>query len=392
MDILSNLTELLKTRKEVGINGVGTISKRKSPGRYDTETHSFLPPVHLLEFTTDIRENTALAGIISQKKNISVDSATYYADQFAEELLKQLDETGMADLGELGKLVKLDGKVNYIPPAEPGFGFDFYGFPVLKDLVRPPAEEALESPGLPDAGTGIAEAAESEATETTSLPVPEISGHASDDEQINAENEQRNDIEVLNEVHEPEADHEYFHLTETTGEKTGWPVYASVIIGIVILVAAAAAAYFIKPELFGLNREDRAAVPELKAPATGTDSLAAGDSLPAQTRDTLGADSAGKDSLAVAAAPLHADTATTWEVIGASVITQKEVTQVIADMKARGIEAKVIPTMPGKRRIKISIATFYDEVSARAGRKELVEKLKNPELYIYQNKHTKKRK
>lgn len=95
-----------------------------------------------------------------------------------------------------------------------------------------------------------------------------------------------------------------------------------------------------------------------------------------------------KDTPAAINPALGTDTATTWEVIGASVINQKEADWFIAQMKAIGITAKVIPKVPGKRRIKISVATFQDEASARKGRKELVLKLKNPELYIYQNKHT----
>jgi hypothetical protein len=83
-------------------------------------------------------------------------------------------------------------------------------------------------------------------------------------------------------------------------------------------------------------------------------------------------------------------TETTWEVIGASVLNQNEADRFIAQMKRVGIQAKTIPTAPGKRRIKISVATFADEESARIGRKELAIKLKNPEIYIHQNKHTHK--
>jgi len=46
--------------------------------------------------------------------------------------------------------------------------------------------------------------------------------------------------------------------------------------------------------------------------------------------------------------------------------------------------------MPGKRRIKMSIATFKTEESAKEGRRLLVKKLNNNDLYIYQNKNTQK--
>ncbi|WP_448635674.1 HU domain-containing protein [Pedobacter panaciterrae] len=67
MDILSYLTELIKTRKEVGISGLGTFYKKKSPGRYDVETHSFLPPSYTLAFAEENRESQSLIAYISKK-------------------------------------------------------------------------------------------------------------------------------------------------------------------------------------------------------------------------------------------------------------------------------------------------------------------------------------
>lgn len=77
MDILSYLLELLQQRKDVGVTDLGTFYKKKSPGRYDKETQSFLPPSYALVFTSELKENEALADFIASKRNISTDSEHY---------------------------------------------------------------------------------------------------------------------------------------------------------------------------------------------------------------------------------------------------------------------------------------------------------------------------
>jgi len=80
-----------------------------------------------------------------------------------------------------------------------------------------------------------------------------------------------------------------------------------------------------------------------------------------------------------------AETAVTYEVIGASVLNEKEASWFIETMKKSGIKAKVVHNAPGKR-LKMSIATLKDENTAKAERDRLGEKLKIKGLYIYKNK------
>src|SRR5215217_4390326 len=177
MDILSYLTELIKTRKEVGITGLGTIYKKKSPGRYDAETHSFLPPSYKLGFTEDVTETQALAEYISKEKNISLDSSSYYIEQFADELQKQLKDTGAADLGELGSFRADEDGLFFTPPAGINFGFDFYGLPSVKEEVV--AEEHGELSRIDE-----------HVAEHEFIEEPQAY-----QEQIVTENEQRNDMD-----------------------------------------------------------------------------------------------------------------------------------------------------------------------------------------------------
>jgi len=143
MDMLAYLTELIKTRKEVGIPGLGTIYKKKSPGRYDAETHSFLPPSYVLDFSSEVREQTLLIAHICKKRNISPDAATYYVDQFSDEIKKQLEEHEEASLYPLGTLYGSPETLSFKPVNDQNFGFDFYGLPPVKEeaeLVAEPEE------------------------------------------------------------------------------------------------------------------------------------------------------------------------------------------------------------------------------------------------------------
>ncbi|WP_214229225.1 hypothetical protein [Pedobacter sp. B4-66] len=473
MDILSYLTELIKTRKEVGISGLGTFYKKKSPGRYDAEAHSFLPPSYILDFTDEIRETQSLVNYISKKRNISTEAATYYTDQFAAETLKQLSEKQNADFGEMGTLTGIPGSLIFNPKDQLNFGFDFYGLPLLKeepiattnDSIREAgiisdvkAEEQTEEQipsfeqepiiteeqlSLEDNNADLSDGSEElEVVHHEEKPaldeqpvyeeISEVKITPKPAEQIAIETPEgiSDNLDVVEETIIPKvATPPFFNtpspldkqIIESIGveeQNQGLPLYVKIIIAFAILLAVGVATYLIKPELFNsvLNKSETIQADTLQENVLRdnsdliknndklkTDSITLADSLRLSNEKAIQtADSLKKDSLAaVTAKPSVAPTVTattvapiegpiTWEVIGASVINQKEADRFIAQMKAIGITAKVIPTMPGKRRLKISIATFKDEESAKEGRKLLVTKLKDPGIYIYQNKNTHK--
>lgn len=140
MDILSYLSELVQTRKFVGIAGLGTLHKKKLPGRYDARTHSFVPPSYTLQFTPDIKEDVALAEYISKKRNVSADTANYFISEFSEGLLKELDAHQKVKFGELGMLSKSEGQFVFEPAEKSSYGFDFYGLPSIT------ADQEIEQP------------------------------------------------------------------------------------------------------------------------------------------------------------------------------------------------------------------------------------------------------
>lgn len=147
MDILQYLIELLKTRKQIGIEGLGTLYKKKTPGRYDAETHSFLPPSYTLEFTADVLEHTNLVQYIQNKRGISEDSAKYFISQFVSEINNGLQQ-GEYTLENLGVLNKVNDQLSFKPNQNINTGFDFFALPaVTAELpkIEKPVQEKEET-------------------------------------------------------------------------------------------------------------------------------------------------------------------------------------------------------------------------------------------------------
>ncbi len=453
MDISSYLKILLKTQKKVGIPGLGTIYKQKVAGRYDSDTHIFIPPRYELYFTREILESSLLRDYICKKRSISPESADYFISGLTEDISTQIELNNQGSLGDLGTITKQDDHWIIQSKGNDSVDFGFYGLPAINESLQEQSNESFkslthpskenehkieseplaavqESPSPSQSETEqqsldkddqeiFEEISEYPATDYSS-PVQEIPYVETDVAEIESDAVEQN--RLLQEIETSEASVEGddipYSLVEETKEENrpqeiiesgtaniwhfdrvnysttdknnaetsdtakrrlaNWQKLLIIFAGLAALLAAL---YLIKPSIFKTTPKKviktgvvkSSPIPKIVAP----DSIPKIDTLKAiaLTIDTL------KDIVSV-------DSATTWEIMCAS-LTKKEVKQYIAEMKARGYTAKAIPGMPGKR-IKISIATFSNEKSAKEGREILVKKLKNKDLYIYQNKHTHK--
>lgn len=450
MDVLSYLSELIQTRKAVGIYGLGTVLKIKLPGRFDADTHSFVPPSYTLDFTAEVKEETSLADFISKKRNVSAETAKYFVNEFSAALVKQLNDQHEADLGNLGKLVKSGDTLKLIPAKEINYGFDFYGLPAVKDEQESQVEEIIsqtpevEEPAALPAEEEPAVLPEEEPTIESVVTDNESQEENPGDHEYKVaeehvipagidtpaknEEEVHEEIEALNEYRSKmpylkdngPANEEVVWKLNTTVEtvhdkikaaadyrfeeplpvyqeeepKT-MPAYLKILLGILVLAIMLAVAYFVKPEWFtaltGKNNAatTKAVIPPAPKPAVlQTDTAKLKDSaakvIPVVTSSAV-KDSSSKVKTAPVAAVNPADTATVYEIIGASMHDQKEADSFIALMKKSGINAKVVTNMSGKR-LKMSIATLKDEKSAKLELDRLSKKLKIPGIYIYRNK------
>ncbi|WP_316822881.1 hypothetical protein [Pedobacter gandavensis] len=495
MDMLSYLTVLIKTRKEVGISGLGTIYKKKSPGRYDAATHSFLPPSYVLDFNPELLEQNLLIDHICKLRNISPDSANYFIEQFVKEIKKQLEEHQQASLAPLGTLYQSSEALSFKPLNDQNFGFDFYGLPPVKEeLSTSPITEESNNDAIPTLTEEEAdqhqlreeqlalENSNADLRDESVLPVieeaideelllahegnedlaykdisdieelsyegknetvpeqdeqpvfeeiaevelpkqpveqPEIESIGNIEEQPKAVFEEPASRPSINEIYaqtnkpaetpisvsSPIAEHStengaFYNSVDEAEGKSGIPIYLKILIAILLILIGLVAAYFIRPDIFDSilkTGKDPITVPLVtENNSKVTDSLSHSDSLEniSTINDNLEKDSIvssattaltndSKTAQANAPAP---QTGITYEVIGASVANQKEADRFIAQMTTIGLTAKAIPPLPGKKKIKISIATFNDYNSADAQIPALQKKLGIKDLYIHTNK------
>ncbi len=145
MDIITYLIALIQNHKEIGIGDLGSIYKKKIHGKYDADKQAFIPPSYSLTFTTNVNETSLLANYISEKRNITAESANYYINLFVTETLKELQETNEVTLNNIGKLILVNQEISLIPFNDVNFGFDFYGLP---SVINEIAETEIQEPQI----------------------------------------------------------------------------------------------------------------------------------------------------------------------------------------------------------------------------------------------------
>lgn len=402
MDIKSFLLELIATQKTVGIHALGTLYKKKTPGRYDSETHSFLPPKQEIAFSTTVSEDRSLVNFISEKKNISVESAAYYVNEFVEGIQAQLADHQYVDFSPFGELKNVGGEVVFESSKSLDHTFDFYGLPnvpakVEENPVQESTPEAQVEHQEPD--NFQAEEEKDIEIQTENLQnqafdiVPPLHDEIVELNLIQEQNEleERVDSETKSELPTSESEpsisdplwkptvlnrYEYDEEDEEDENSGRWIRVLLKAIFIILIVSAIAGAllYFFYPDLFyTIKGNFSKSTIEESIPLLKTDTSAA-PSTDTTLLDTI--------NTAAATIPIIThDSTVVYEVIGSAMKTQKKADEMISILSKRGINAKKIDVMPG-RRIKISLGTFIDLSLAKKFQDSLKIKLRNPEIYI----------
>lgn len=405
MDILLYLIELLKTRKNIGVAGLGTFYKQKSPGKYDVAQHAFIPPSYALSFTTDLIEQEELANYISQERNITVESANYYISEFAERIQNELAEKQEVDLANLGKLELSNGEINFTETAGNDIGFDFYGLPKVAEIENEDAlsnsssnaeenklEEIVEENKLEEENPGQ----ETEVEENVLLNddqevFEEISEVKNNPVTYHHLNENPPVIETVEEESKPEPDENFEVKPQAVFEeepefeeeeaKKGLPFFMKFLIAFLIIVALGAIVYFINPNFFNNyfnknfgDKQEQVIAPVLADSLSKTVDTIAVDTL-AQNNDLikLSTDSITKPKI-------DSSAVTTYEVLVSAVATEKKANRIIANLAKEGVQAKKIKL--SKTMINISAGTFLTEYEAKLYRDSLRVVLKNQGIYI----------
>jgi hypothetical protein len=395
MDILLYLTELLQTRKTVGIAGLGTLYKKKSPGKYDADKHAFVPPSYTIAFTTEIKEQEELANFISNKRNITTDSANYYIGEFAEKIHAELADKYEVDLEPIGKLKLVNDELTFIPEQESSFGFEFYGLPTLTE-INPETEEKDDSAPIGEIEENTIEEIEEENRLEEENPGQETTDNLDEQEVYDEIAEVESPVEIHEENNTPpiietteaeekeeeiqnEVSNEEF-IEEETEPKKGLPFIMKFLMVLLVIIAAGAIAYFINPPFFEKYIRNNFEGKQVKnVPTVPNDSLT-------NKVDSSQIDSPAKNNNLV---NLTTDSATTtidsskvmiYEVLVSAVATEKKANKIIANLATQGVNAKKIKL--SKTMINISAGSFLTNEEALKYRDSLRTKLRNPGIYI----------
>ncbi|RZL36050.1 MAG: hypothetical protein EOO96_07810 [Pedobacter sp.] len=406
MDILLYLTELLQTRKTVGVVGLGTFYKKKLPGKYDEAIHAFVPPSFSIAFTTELKENEELANYINEKRNISTESANYYIGEFAERIQSQLAEIQEADVAPIGLLKIVDGETVLVATETSNIGNDFYGLPTITDgkpeetakveeekLAEIIAENNLEeeNPGQETVEENILALDEQETfEEITEVKTPETKTYHQLNEdppviETAEQEEQPEEIIAVPPIVEKEVQPVYptpVYVEEE--EKKGMPFFLKFLIAILIIVALGAVVYFVNPQFFkNYFNKNYAGQQDQNTPVTvAPDTLgkmvdtSKGDSLTKNNEMVT----LVKDSVTKTENKIDSSKVTTYEILVSAVATDKKANSIIANLAKEGIKAKKIRL--SKTMINISAGTFLAEYPAKLYRDSLRKKLRNEGIYI----------
>jgi nucleoid DNA-binding protein len=433
MEILQYIAELVQSQREVGITGLGTIYKKKSPGRYDTATQSFLPPSYTVAFKTALTGQELLVTRIASANNISEEQAQEAIYSFVAEIRQQLTDQGRADFAPIGTLTLINGEIAITAQENFSAGYDFFGLPKFESeaLNEPePIIQVEEVNNTPESNEPIPdptdepiieleqEAAREQESFTTPeaeqefIPtkteefIPQVEEEIILDNLMEEENPGKETYEPqLIEVPIPPAESSIKYTIQEQPAVKSDALFLKVFLTLLGLVIIGAIAYLLYPrtaeqkaepaaKLVDSTEIKRDSLTNLARSKAVSDSIAredstskekpAADTAVATPVATVPTTAATKTAIAPAKRAVS-DVATTYEIIGASVLNEKEANWFITQMKRNGITAKIVRDIPGKR-LKMSIATLQDEQSAKAERDRLEKKLAIKGIYIYRNK------
>lgn len=355
MDILFHLREFLQNHKTISIDGLGTLYKRKSPGKYDVDTHAFLPPSYALTFTNEVDEPEIFVNFIAESENIDNNAAKLQINEFVENIHTQLKDKQEFALNDFGKFILVNDEITFSTSGYDNFGNEFYGLPTLTEITEPIEQTMVISEvasDQKDTNTPVAESASTThniENQTSFVGKPFTPNYEDDDDSIG---EMSKPVKIL----------------------------LRILSVLAIIASIIGLAYFFKPDFFDKTINSNEVEPTPTALILPNDSLNnENEQLNPDSNATINLDS--NDTI-LKKLPTIDSSITTYEVIGSAEKNQKRIDLVINTMKKRGIEAKALEDVPGKL-TKISLGSFTDFNLAKKYKDSLRKKLNNPEIYIH---------
>lgn len=400
MDVKSYLLEHLETHKQVSIPDLGTLFRKKIPGRYDIETHSFLPPKFELQFKEQVEASEQLADFISSKEQISLHEAQLAITTFVDDIKAKLAENEKISISKLGHFTLSNGMISFISDDSFQSDFEFFGLPTVKALPSNAPEISTSDQNIIEQESSSAEPIG--AGEVTEIQNDTINSDTSTDELDDVAENQSNNLDNfpekatnlqtetpkdLGSVNDPLATESIWQPTvneqyvmddddDDENKGRGMRIFLKSLIIVAIVGAISVLAYFLYPDYFNSLRSGQEVTP-IEEPHSII--------LDTNEQDSIKIDTTVTDSLK----SKLTDTASTltpnvivYEVIGSAMRTQKKLDQVMHNFRKVGLNPKQLAPVPPSRLFKISLGTFTDFNLAKKHQDSLRIKLRNPDIYI----------
>lgn len=355
MDIANYLSELLGQHGEISVPGLGYFVHVRVSATYNEAERKFYPPGYKIQFDPQTLEgDDTLTQYIAEKKKISLASSKYFTDKYITALKQEvsLQEVPFADLGwfymDKGKIAFKSQVTNTDNALF--YGYEAVSIKKLNQLAEPEVQASTPVP------PPIQEATAATTTEPLPLPPPirELQVPVASADLQEAE-------EYVEEESEP---------------KRGISIWVIISIIVVVLAAALFGVYRYKPSLLNFSKGEEIQLP-VAPKATpvvkpDTDTVKKANTPIDSTKAISQPDSALNKPVA------NTDTVAkpVFVIYAGSFKTAAKSELFIKDLKARGVEARIL-TGPGTgQRIKVIIGSFASSAEAEAARQKLIDSKK----------------
>ncbi|WP_184545725.1 SPOR domain-containing protein [Mucilaginibacter sp. FT3.2] len=360
MDIANYLSELLGRHGEISVPGLGYFVHVRVSAHYNDAERKFYPPGYKIQFDPQsVEGDEKLTQYIAEKKKISLASSKYFTDKYITSLKQEvsLQEVNFADLGwffmDKGRIA-FKSKISNTDNAL-FYGYEPISIKKLNQTAEPEVQPQAPAPVLASATpVSIADSAPAVVAEPLPLPPP------------------------IREIRVPaqtvEQPQEY--IDEEPAQKRGVSIWIIVLIILIALSAAGFGVYKYKPQWLQLSKgEEMQLPPQPKASPVikpDTDSL----KTVAKPADSVKAISK-PDSALKKAVPVADTVATpTFVIFVGSFKTQSKSAEFLKDLKAKGVDARILSGPGTGRRIKVVVGSFATSAEAEAERHKLIDSKK----------------
>ncbi|MXV51366.1 hypothetical protein GS399_10330 [Pedobacter sp. HMF7647] len=342
MDIGQYITELLNDHDVVGVPGFGSFFKTNSPSYFDPETNTFFPGHQHIGFRDEVENDAVLVDHIVSSRNISENSARYFATNFGGEINRKLNETGVADAGSLGRFTRNDERFQFKPAYFDSDEANF-GLQPVEDLVKL-VSAAAETKPYSGAAVNLNSPAPAikQPLVAHEPAVPDLAEAISEDE-----------------TNEPD---------EVLSRRSNkWII---ILTTLVVIAAAAAVIQYYYPQINSyFNHLDKPKPAPKISPApkqaTESDSLSFADSVMANAKKADLQVEKARDTAEISVKTKtlpNPASRTTVEIIGAALANQKDADSYVKNLRSAGFDARVVKRT--KKWILVSLGSFKDRSSA----------------------------